>query len=126
MGSSVALINQSSTQIESKPISVQDVSGQTISGVEGSTINLLDAGAIQRAADITVRALQAQLESGKEALNFARTALSSSTEQATAAREQAFQFAAGANAPEAANTKLIILAGMAIAGLAVGLFILKG
>lgn len=112
--------SKASTTSSTSSVSLQDTEGVAIAGNSASTVNLTDGGAIEsnrdvaltaieKAADLTLKLVNAQSAASEKALGFVQ-----------AAQEQANKFAFETGRPEAAflkdGGKILLWVGGLIAG----------
>ncbi len=103
-----------------KNLNVQGVSGLSIAGLDKSTVNITDGGAIEKMANVSISAINKNLDFGKSTLNsafgFASNANTAALGLAERASRNALQVAADAASPQAGafDKQLYIMAGVVV------------
>ena len=129
LGNSSSSSSKQEYNTTTKNLNVQGVEGLAVAGLENSTVNLTDGGAIEKMADVSISAISKNIDFGKSAFDKAFAFVNKSNSDALGVAERAsrnaMQIAADAASPEAGafNKQLYVMAAVVTVTVAVVAFV---
>lgn len=107
--------NSTENQTYSKPVSLQDVQGTTFAGIDNTSVNVLDAGAVSGMMDVSLAAMDAQTKNNTSIFDLVKELQGTALTFSQNASERALSLAANAATPDATMSRNTMIAIGAVA-----------